>query len=55
MLKYTGYQTACDGAFGVFLVAWFVTRHGILTRIIYSVFRERNTINEFGSVNHVIL
>ncbi|KAF2155775.1 longevity assurance proteins LAG1/LAC1 [Myriangium duriaei CBS 260.36] len=37
MLKYAGYQTACDFAFGVFILTWFVARHVFYLMICWSV------------------
>lgn len=38
MLKYLGFRLACDVAFGVFLVVWFVTRHVLYLLVCYSVY-----------------
>jgi len=38
MLKYSGFETACDVAFGVFIVVWFVTRHVLYLMICWSVY-----------------
>ncbi|KAH0562786.1 hypothetical protein GP486_002580 [Trichoglossum hirsutum] len=38
MLKYFHYNTACDVAFGVFLVTWFAARHVLYLSLLYSVF-----------------
>ena len=38
MLKYFHYNTACDVAFGVFLVTWFAARHVLYLLLLYSVF-----------------
>lgn len=38
MLRYGGYQTACDIAFGVFIVTWFVARHLFYMAVCWSVY-----------------
>jgi very-long-chain ceramide synthase len=37
MLRYLGYQTACDMAFVTFLISWLYTRHFLFGRVILSV------------------
>lgn len=37
MLKYFNYQTACDIAFGVFILMWFVARHVFYMLICWSI------------------
>jgi len=37
MLKYSGFQTACDGAFALFVVTWFVARHVLYIIICWSI------------------
>ncbi|KAI9726982.1 MAG: sphingosine N-acyltransferase lag1 [Chrysothrix sp. TS-e1954] len=37
MLKYAGYQTACDVAFGIFILSWFATRHVCYLTICWSI------------------
>jgi hypothetical protein len=39
MLRYLGFRTACDAAFGVFMVSWFVTRHGLFGAVLVSVYK----------------
>lgn len=36
MLKYAGWQTTCDIAFGLFMVSWLVTRHVLYLRVLWS-------------------
>lgn len=36
MLRYMGYQTACDLAFVAFMMSWLYTRHFLFVRIIWS-------------------
>ena len=38
MLRYAGYQTACDIAFGVFIVTWFITRHVFYLAVCWSLY-----------------
>ena len=48
LLKYLGYNTICDVAFGVFLVAWVIGRHGLYNRVVYSVWQDSIRIIEPG-------
>lgn len=38
MLRYAGMQTACDIAFGAFVIVWFVARHVIYLSICWSLY-----------------
>ena len=38
MLRYAGWQTACDIAFGVFIVTWFLTRHLFYLAVCWSLY-----------------
>ncbi|KAL8699276.1 MAG: hypothetical protein Q9201_006101 [Fulgogasparrea decipioides] len=40
MLKYLRFQTACDIAFGAFMLVWFVARHVLYLIVCYSVYAE---------------
>ncbi|KAF8543194.1 TLC domain-containing protein [Trichophaea hybrida] len=40
LLKYLGYSTICDYAFGLFLVGWIAGRHGAYNMITYSVITD---------------
>lgn len=40
MLKYAGFQTSCDIAFGVFIVSWFVARHVCYFLVCLSIYRD---------------
>ncbi len=40
MLKYLHYQVACDIAFVVFMVTWFVTRHVFYLLVCYSLYSD---------------
>jgi acyl-CoA-dependent ceramide synthase len=40
VLKYHGYNTACDLAFTVFILAWFLSRHVAYNFVVYSVYRD---------------
>lgn len=37
-LKYLGYTTLCDYAFGLFMVSWFIARHVLYMAVCYSVY-----------------
>ena len=38
LLKYAGWQTACDVAFGVFILSWFIARHVLYLTVCWSVY-----------------
>lgn len=40
MLKYLGYSTICDWAFGVFLITWFIGRHICYMLVVNSAWRD---------------
>ncbi|KAL8738720.1 MAG: hypothetical protein Q9181_000542 [Wetmoreana brouardii] len=40
MLKYLRFQTACDIAFGAFMIVWFIARHVLYLIVCYSVYAE---------------
>lgn len=40
VLKYMQFQLACDIAFGVFMVVWFMARHVLYLLVCYSVYRH---------------
>lgn len=40
ILKYLNMQTACDIAFGVFMVTYFITRHVLYMRVVWSIYRD---------------
>ena len=40
ILKYLGFQTACDLAFGVFMVSWFVLRHACYMTVWWSIYKH---------------
>ncbi|KAI9804400.1 MAG: hypothetical protein M1825_001299 [Sarcosagium campestre] len=44
MLKYLHFQIACDIAFGVFLVTWFVARHVLYLVVCWSVYTQIDVI-----------
>lgn len=37
LLKYAGYQLACDIAFGVFILSWFLSRHVVYMMLVWSI------------------
>ncbi|KAF2868061.1 longevity-assurance protein-like protein [Massariosphaeria phaeospora] len=43
LLKYTGYNTICDYAFGLFVLIWFVTRHVFYPMVCWSVYAHLPT------------
>lgn len=48
MLKYAGYQTACDIAFGVFILTWFGTRHVFYNMICWSLYQDAPIVLPYG-------
>ncbi|VVT45850.1 uncharacterized protein SAPINGB_P000922 [Magnusiomyces paraingens] len=40
VLRYTGFQRACDATFVVFLFSWIVLRHGLYNYILYSAYTD---------------
>ena len=48
MLNYAQYQTACDIAFGVFIVSWFVTRHVCYLVICWSIWTDVPGLMPYG-------
>lgn len=40
MLKYLQFQVACDFAFGIFMLVWFIARHILYLLVCYSVYRH---------------
>ena len=40
MLKYCGFETACDISFGLLMISWVVTRHFFYGYIVYSLWFE---------------
>ncbi|KAL7267566.1 Sphingosine N-acyltransferase lag1 [Rhizina undulata] len=48
MLKYLGYHTTCDYAFGIFLITWFVGRHVFYMLIVHSCWRDSPVEIPFG-------
>lgn len=40
VLRYLGYQSACDACFVVFLVTWITLRHGVYNYVLYSAFTD---------------
>jgi acyl-CoA-dependent ceramide synthase len=48
MLKYLGFTTACDVAFGVFLVTWFLARHVSYLTVVWSVPHYSPSVWQYG-------
>ncbi|KAF1849179.1 longevity assurance proteins LAG1/LAC1 [Cucurbitaria berberidis CBS 394.84] len=40
LLKYMGYTTVCDIAFGIFVISWFVTRHIFYMMVCWSIYAD---------------
>lgn len=48
LLKYAGYQKACDVAFGVFIMSWFWARHVAYLTVCWSVYHDSHEVMTFG-------
>lgn len=48
MLKYAGYQTACDVMFGVFIVTWFIARHVLYLMVCWSIYTDLPATIPYG-------
>ncbi|KAI9729845.1 MAG: sphingosine N-acyltransferase lag1 [Cirrosporium novae-zelandiae] len=48
ILKYLHYLKACDIAFGVFMVTWFISRHIIYVMVTYSLYADIPKVVDYG-------
>ena len=48
ILKYLKFHLACDIAFGVFMLVWFITRHVLYLKVVYSVYAHGPGKIEYG-------
>lgn len=48
MLKYMGYETACNAMFALFLATWAVGRHGIYIPLCWSIYRNVPLVMSYG-------
>jgi len=48
LLKYLHFDFACDVAFGVFMVTWFVARHVMYMWVVYSIYAHTPEEIQFG-------
>lgn len=48
VLRYTGFQRACDATFVFFILTWIAMRHGLYNYILYSAYRDSWLIAEEG-------
>lgn len=53
MLKYAGWQTTCDIAFGLFMLSWLVTRHILYMRVLWSCAFDPISVMSFRPTNHL--
>ncbi|SNX86066.1 related to LAG1 - longevity-assurance protein [Melanopsichium pennsylvanicum] len=53
MLKYAGWQSMCDVAFGLFMVTWLVTRHILYMRVLWSCIHDLVRFISFQPTEHV--
>lgn len=57
MLKYLHFQFACDFAFAVFMITWFVARHVLYLMVFYSAYedtKERMPYACFGKKGEIV-
>ncbi|TQV97968.1 hypothetical protein V2A60_006326 [Cordyceps javanica] len=47
-LKYSGFTTACDYVFGLFMVSWFAARHVIYLMVCWSVYAHIPQVMSYG-------
>lgn len=52
MLKYAGWQTTCDIAFGLFMLSWLVTRHILYMRVVWSCAYDTLNVMSFRPTNY---
>ena len=48
MLKYMHYQMACDVAFAIFMLTWFVARHILYMAVVWSAYRDTKDTMPFA-------
>ena len=48
MLKYMRFQLACDIAFGIFMLTWFVARHVLYNIVTWSVWAQLPAVIKYG-------
>jgi acyl-CoA-dependent ceramide synthase len=48
ILKYYGFETSCNIAFVMFLLAWFVTRHVIFPVVCWSIYQNLPKVLPYG-------
>ncbi|KAK7513335.1 TLC domain-containing protein [Phyllosticta citriasiana] len=53
ILKYLGYQTACDVGFGIFIVSWTVARHVLYIMVMYSIWTIVPVVMPYGCYDSV--
>ncbi|GAC73018.1 protein transporter [Moesziomyces antarcticus T-34] len=53
MLKYAGWQTTCDIAFGLFMISWLVTRHVLYIRVVWSCIHDTLKVMSFRPTNYL--
>ena len=53
MLKYAGFERACDFAFGVFMISWVLARHIAYLAICWSVHFDTRAVMTFGCYDSI--
>ncbi|KAK8234392.1 TLC domain-containing protein [Phyllosticta capitalensis] len=53
ILKYLGYQMACDTAFGIFIVSWTVARHVLYLMVMHSIWSIVPVVMPYGCYDSV--
>ncbi|TLS21729.1 uncharacterized protein PpBr36_09496 [Pyricularia pennisetigena] len=44
LLKYTGFDTACDVFFGLFMLSWVIARHFVYLTVCWSIYKETDRV-----------
>ncbi|KAJ5023190.1 TLC domain-containing protein [Bipolaris maydis] len=53
LLKYLGFQTACDVAFGIFIVSWIAKRHVFYIMVCWSTYTHLTTVMPYGCYDSI--
>ncbi|KAF9640811.1 hypothetical protein BFW01_g12617 [Lasiodiplodia theobromae] len=53
LLKYLGFQTACDIGFGVFIASWVIARHVLYIAVCWSIYATVPTAMPYGCYDSV--
>lgn len=51
MLKYLGYENACNAVFATFFISWAIPRHVIYNMLVWSIYKEVPSVMPYGCHN----